>query len=119
MSLKLMNHEKLLSFIALSHSMMYRMLNVFYPVEQLTVSELRHAVDISYICMHGFLPLFVHMAFTTAIGSTFPVHLDVSNFPIGETPIRIDGFFEDEVLTLATPSIVIPLPGRKERLYTD
>ena len=47
----------------------------------------------------------------TAIGSTFPVHLDVSSFPIGETPIRIEGFFFFEVLTLATPSIVIPPPG--------
>ena len=48
---------------------------------------------------------------TTAIGSTFPVHLDVSSFSIGETPIRIDGFFEGERVTLTTPSIVIPLPG--------
>ena len=53
---------------------------------------------------------------TTAIGSTFPVHLDVSNFPIGETPIRIDGLFEAEVLTLATASIVIPPPGGKRVL---
>ena len=57
---------------------------------------------------------FVHMIIsscTTAIGSTFPVHLDVSSFPIGETPIRIDGFFRDELLTLATASIFIPPPG--------
>ena len=48
---------------------------------------------------------------TTAIGSTFPVHLDVSGLSIGETPIRIDGFFRDELLTLATASIFIPPTG--------
>ena len=45
MSLRLMNQEKLLFFIALSPIMMYRMLYVFYLVEQSTVSELKHAVD--------------------------------------------------------------------------
>ena len=45
---------------------------------------------------------FVYMTISsciTAIGLTFSVHLDVSSFPIGETPIRIDGFFVFEVLT--------------------
>ena len=58
-----------------------------------------------------YMPIF--SSYDAAIGSTFPVHLDVSSFPIGETPIRIDGFFEDELLTLATASIVIPPPGEK------
>ena len=53
----------------------------------------------------------IFSSFTTAIGSNFPVHLDVSSFPIGETSIRIDGFFRDELLTLATASVVIPPPG--------
>ena len=86
------------------------MLYVFYPLKQFTVSELRHTVDIYYICIHGY---FLHHCY---IGSTFPVHLDVSSFPIGETPIRIDGFFEDELLTLATVSIVISPPGGKRDL---
>ena len=46
MSLRLMNQEKLLFLIALSWTMMYRMLYVFCPLKQLTVSELiRQAVD--------------------------------------------------------------------------
>ena len=89
-SLRLMNQEKL------SQIMMYKVLYVFCPLKQLTVSELRHAVN----CWQ--FHTFVHMnisSCTTAIGSTFSVHLNVSSFPIGETPIRIDGFFGFEVLT--------------------
>ena len=58
MSLKLMNQEKLLFFIALSHIMTYRMLYVCYPVKQSTVSELRHAVD-NYIHLYTSIFLYV------------------------------------------------------------